>query len=335
MTFKKKSQMNWGELVNFDAMDAIFSACAELEAQDKPINRESVKALSGVGFTTQLAAGIALYKGRTSLTQQFENTPEILAHAVCQAFETALNQYDSKLEEKLDTERDLFVVSLNQTTEEYETLLLKNKSQEQSLADINSKLSVITRERDDLLAKVEQQDKSFAEQTQHQQQISWKLQQSQQQVVDLKNEKRGLLFQHTEQVNSLKQEAAEFLQRSAGVAEKEQNRLMRLIAQDRDEHNRAMKVSSAKISELEEHLQTYRQTELDKERSLAKALEQVEASRNRETTLRREIEKLESKLLMLEERAIRTEAEAIQGALEGMMAQLKAEFRKSPESATP
>lgn len=334
MTFKKESQHTWGELVNFDAMDAIFRACTELESQDKTINREAVKALSGVGFTTQLAAGISLYKGRRSLTQQFKNTPEILAHAVCQAFETALNQYDSDLGEKLDTERNLFVESVNKATEEYETLLLKNKSQEQSIAKLKSGLTIATQERNDLLAQVDQQDKDLAEQVQQQQQLSWKLQQSQQQVLDLKNEKQSFLAQHIEQMNLLKQENAEAQQRSSVVAEKEQNRLMRLIAQDRDEHKRAMKVSTAKISGLEERLQTYRQTELDKERSLAKSLEQIEASQNREARLREELDKLESKILMLEERASRTETEAIQGALEGMVAQLKAEFQKPSESAT-
>ena len=129
MTLKKESQNAWGDLVNFDAMDAIFRACAELESQDKTINREAVKALSGVGFTTQLAAGIALYKARRSLTEQFKNTPEILAHTVCQAFETAVSQYNSELEERLETERDLFLDALKKATEEYESLLLKSKSQ--------------------------------------------------------------------------------------------------------------------------------------------------------------------------------------------------------------
>ena len=110
---------------------------------------------------------------------------------------------------------------------------------------------------------------------------------------------------------------------------------MRLIAQDRDEHKRTMTVSAAKISELEERRQTYQQTELDKERSLAKALEQVEASRNREASLRQDMEMLKSKLLKLEERATQTETEVIQGALEGVVAHLKAEFRKPAESVTP
>ncbi len=332
MTFKKESQKNWGELVNFDAMDAIFRACAELENQEKSINREAVKTLSGVGFTTQLAAGIALYKDRKSLTDQLKSTPEILTHAVCQAFETALQKYDSQLEEKLGTERDLFITSLSQATQEYEALLLQSQSQAQLITELESKLSAATHERDNFQELVDQQKKSLTEQVQQQQQISWKLQQSQQQALDLKHERQSLLAQHTEQMNSLKKENTENLQRSAVVAEKEQNRLMRLIAQDRDDHKRSIKVATTKISELENRLAIYQQSELEKERVLAKSIEKIEVSKNREVILQQEIEELKSKILKLEKRASRTEADLIQGALDGVVSQLKAEFRKPAES---
>ncbi len=62
------------------------------------------------------------------------------------------------------------------------------------------------------------------------------------------------------------------------------------------------------------------------------AYEKAEASKNREVMLRQEIDEFKSKVLKLEKRASRTEANLIQGALDGVVSQLKAEFRKPAES---
>ena len=63
--------------------------------------------------------------------------------------------------------------------------------------------------------------------------------------------------------------------------------------------------------------------------------EKLEESRSREIVLREETEELKLKLLKAEKQANQTESDLIQGALNGVVAQLRAEFRKPEELEIP
>jgi len=74
-TLKSTTEAYWGKLGKLPAVDAIFRACEELEQENRPVNRDTVKERSGVTFNNLLADGLKLYRRRESELADFTHTP--------------------------------------------------------------------------------------------------------------------------------------------------------------------------------------------------------------------------------------------------------------------
>lgn len=85
--YKSSSQAFWGAAAKLPTVDAILESCRALDEEGETINRDSVRKHSGVTFTNQLAAGIALYKRRRSLLASRPTTPAVIIELITQAVE--------------------------------------------------------------------------------------------------------------------------------------------------------------------------------------------------------------------------------------------------------
>lgn len=157
-TSKADREAFWGAVGRMPSMDAILSACRQLETDGITINRDNVRSLTGITFTNQLAAGIALYRTRKDIYSQAPEVPAVIVETVLKSLAEAYSACKQEADRSIESAGEGFTFSLAEADSEnarladmlkgahveIEHLAIALRQRDETIGDHNRQLEQIT-----------------------------------------------------------------------------------------------------------------------------------------------------------------------------------------------
>lgn len=162
-TLKSATEAYWGALGKLPALDAIFQACEALEERGDPINRENVKALSGVTYTNLLATGLRLYRRRVDDLGSLTHTPTSVLHVIAHAVDREFEAMQTHFEQRLSTWQQDVAILQDDLVQELEHLRARCTQQDAEIQEKNAQLEAQIEEQHSLRAELRSRDHTLRE----------------------------------------------------------------------------------------------------------------------------------------------------------------------------
>jgi len=290
-SLKKEKEAFWGHLAKLAPIDAIYTACEILEERGESINRDSVRAVSGVSFTNQIATGIALYKNSVKTLPPSEFVPTVLLEALAKSIDQVYQKAQTGFDENVAVLASGFEASLTEGTMENGKLQEDVNSLQEALAEAQNELVIHS----DKVASLEEQASKLVEARSRSEAESRELALANKRLkaLLLKRRKRVASYavQCREQIDQAESQAdhrvrllteqhdkvldKNHLQLDAVRTELKQERALR--HQDREKSEKENKALSARREQLAVELATQNEMGIALERDLAKKIEECES----------------------------------------------------------
>lgn len=272
-TLKTTTEAYWGALGKLPALDAIFRACEQLEADEVPLNRDNVKDLSGITYTNLLATGLQLYRRRKTEFEAHTHTPSSILHLLAQSVEREFASLHYQFEQQLATWQADTDTLQEDAIQDLDHLRAQTLHQAEMLEEKDTQLEALIEEQHMLRQQLKAAEQREQEQAQRYQAALGEGAQSKEALTVAEHRRLAQEHEHQAQLDALKVEQRQLRQELIDQHDKETARLQTQLGNERGEwkqEREALKTASEQIRQQHEHTQAdflaTKQTLLDAQR---------------------------------------------------------------------
>jgi DNA repair exonuclease SbcCD ATPase subunit len=300
--------------------EAVFRACEELDAAGSPWNRDDVRYRVGGGGFNVIDPLIQAWRRLKPVKAIAPSTPTELLHLIAASVEQHFTDYIKQMSENAEAREKAFDRASADLSEVIETLNGQVSSLTQAQQENDAHIERLMDQKADILEDLNTLKAQYSalqdEKDKLQGQVHRLEQHAEVQSKDHEHKHNTLLDKHRadlrEREAKHKQELAQQNQASREAQEASENRLMRLLDQERREHKVQVSAKHKDIQALKEQVQDQQQQLLDLHKALAQKDEKISALT------------AEKQALLQDGRQTDTLAE-IQAAIKGLQNQFSAE----------
>jgi len=300
--------------------EAVFRACEELDAAGSPWNRDDVRYRVGGGGFNVIDPLIQAWRRLKPVKAIAPSAPTELLHLIAASVEQHFTDYIKQMSENAEAREKAFDRASTDLSEVIETLNGQVSSLTQAQQENDAHIERLMDQKADILEDLNTLKAQYSalqdEKDKLQGQVHRLEQHAEAQSKDHEHKHNTLLDKHRadlrEREAKHKQELAQQNQASREAQEASENRLMRLLDQERREHKVQVSAKHKDIQALKEQVQDQQQQLLDLHKALAQKDEKISALA------------AEKQALLQDGRQTDTLAE-IQAAIKGLQKQISAE----------
>lgn len=258
-TLKTTTDAYWGALGKLPALDAIFRACEQLEQEEESINRDNVKARSGITYTNLLATGIQLYRRRQDELAEFTHTPTSVLHVIAQAVDREFAALQAHYESQLSTWQADTETLQGDLIQELELLRLRNTRLESDLQEKNTQLEAQIEEQHALKSDMRALEKALNERDKLYHAALGEGENLRQALAIEKQSQLALTRDHQAELAAMKTEQLQLRQELINQHDKETARLQTQLGNERGEWKKEREELQTRLDQArlqQEHTQS-------------------------------------------------------------------------------
>jgi|GEM_PF-3317498 len=298
-TLKTTTEAYWGALGKLPALDAIFRACEQLETEEVPLNRDNVKARSGITYTNLLATGLKLYRRRQDEFADAHYTPTSVLHLLAQAVEREFASLQRHFEDQLASWQADTDTLQSDLIQELDHLRAHGRQQAAELQERNAQLEALIEAQHALQTQLKSAEQTGRELAQRYQSALGEGVQLRKALTEAEHRQLVLTRDHQAELEAVKVEQRQQRQELIAQHDKETARLQTQLGNERGEWKqtrveleRSLVQARDSQAATQAQLNDTQRALSDTEQALNTALQQVahlnEAARNADERHRHE-----------------------------------------------
>lgn len=260
--WKERGQRKWGPLSNLPRVDAIFEACERLDENDEEITRDSVREMIGGGSDRDIGPVLKLYKSLKANREEvsLQLVPSTIVQIIAVEVESQLQKFKDIYDEQFEEAKSDFLETSNTLSESVKELEEECGALQQTIEGKDTHIDALTTEianKEKDIAALQEQLKALDNQFNH---TLRKNEELSHQLLEKEKTIAANAEKHEAALAIAKQEATAQRQELTGQHDKEIDRLMTLLGNERGEWRQAKREWQDELSALNTALQERQRT---------------------------------------------------------------------------